>query len=229
MGRILVPFGIQGWIKLKTFTEDPDGLARHPQWWLRTKSGWRSAVQQDFRVRPAAVSAKLEGVDDRNAAELLRGLDAVQHDAEKAVSQDRGRPQDLVHRLLPLEPVDEENPAAMGGDDVQGDRPRNNPSLRFAAPPTRRTSKLSIIAAVGRRPSPYRLKTGIPCTGSVKSSDSIMLSCLSPRNPCWGPKAATNLISASAAAGTRNGLASSTAKSANLPTSMEPLCCSSKC
>ena len=77
MGRILGPFGIQGWIKLKTFTEDPDGLARHPQWWLRTESGWRSAVQQDFRVRPAAVSAKLEGVDDRNAAELLRGLDVA--------------------------------------------------------------------------------------------------------------------------------------------------------
>ncbi|NJD88271.1 MAG: ribosome maturation factor RimM [Betaproteobacteria bacterium] len=77
MGRILGPFGIQGWIKLKTFTEDPDGLARHPRWWLRTKSGWRSAVQQDFKVRPAAVSAKLEGVDDRDAAELLRGLDVA--------------------------------------------------------------------------------------------------------------------------------------------------------
>jgi 16S rRNA processing protein RimM len=77
MGRVLGPFGIQGWIKLKTFTEDPDGLARHPNWWLRTKSGWRSAVLQDFKVRPAAVSARLEGVDDRNAAEALRGFDVA--------------------------------------------------------------------------------------------------------------------------------------------------------
>jgi 16S rRNA processing protein RimM len=77
MGRVTAPFGIQGWIKLKTFTEAPDGLARHSLWWLRTKSGWRSAALADFRVRPAAVSAKLEGVDDRSAAELLRGCDVA--------------------------------------------------------------------------------------------------------------------------------------------------------
>jgi 16S rRNA processing protein RimM len=77
MGRILAPFGIQGWIKLKTFTEEPDGLARHPTWWLGTKAGWRSARPQDFQVRPAAVTAKLEGVEDRSAAELLRGCDVA--------------------------------------------------------------------------------------------------------------------------------------------------------
>lgn len=75
MGRILGPFGIQGWVKLRTFTESPDGLADHPSWWLRTKTGWQAAVLEDFKVRPAAVSAKLQGVDDRNAAELLQGLD----------------------------------------------------------------------------------------------------------------------------------------------------------
>ena len=77
MGRILGPFGIQGWIKLKTFTESPDGLAGHPSWWLRTRQGWRSAGLEEFRVRPAAVSAKLEGVDDRDAAEALRGMDVA--------------------------------------------------------------------------------------------------------------------------------------------------------
>jgi 16S rRNA processing protein RimM len=75
MGRILGPFGIQGWVKLRTFTESPDGLADHPSWWLRTKAGWKSAALEDFKVRPAAVSAKLQGVDDRNAAELLGGTD----------------------------------------------------------------------------------------------------------------------------------------------------------
>jgi 16S rRNA processing protein RimM len=75
MGRVLGPFGIQGWVRLKTFTESPDGLAQHPTWWLRTKSGWRAAVLEDFKVRPAAVSAKLAGADDRDAAEALRGQD----------------------------------------------------------------------------------------------------------------------------------------------------------
>jgi 16S rRNA processing protein RimM len=77
MGRILGPFGIQGWVKLRAFTETPDGLADHPSWWLRTKAGWKSAVLEDFKVRPAAVSAKLQGVDDRNAAEFLGGTDVA--------------------------------------------------------------------------------------------------------------------------------------------------------
>jgi 16S rRNA processing protein RimM len=77
MGRVLGPFGIQGWIKLRTYTETPDGLASHPAWWLRTKAGWQAAVLEEFKVRPAAVSAKLAGVDERNAAELLRGCDVA--------------------------------------------------------------------------------------------------------------------------------------------------------
>jgi 16S rRNA processing protein RimM len=77
MGQVLGPFGIQGWVRLKTFTESPDSLAGHPEWWLGTKAGWRSAILEGFKVRPAAVSAKLEGVDDRNAAELLRGLEVA--------------------------------------------------------------------------------------------------------------------------------------------------------
>jgi 16S rRNA processing protein RimM len=77
MGRILGPFGIQGWIKVRTFTESPDGLADHPAWWVRRKDGWYAMQMQDFKVRPAATSAKLEGCDDRNAAELLRGCDVA--------------------------------------------------------------------------------------------------------------------------------------------------------
>lgn len=77
MGRILAPFGIQGWVKVRTYTESPDGLARYPAWWLRTQSGWRSARLEDFKVRPAAVTAKLAGVDDRSGAECLRGQDVA--------------------------------------------------------------------------------------------------------------------------------------------------------
>ena len=77
MGRLMGAFGIQGWVKLRTFTETPDSLASHPVWWIRGKTGWQSARLQEFKVRPAAISAKLEGIDDRTAAELLRGCDVA--------------------------------------------------------------------------------------------------------------------------------------------------------
>lgn len=77
MGRLTGAFGIQGWAKLRTFTESPDGLAAHPQWWVRGKTGWQSMALQEFKVRPAAITAKLEGIEDRTAAELLRGCDVA--------------------------------------------------------------------------------------------------------------------------------------------------------
>src|SRR6187455_204278 len=40
----------------------------------------------------------------------------------------------------------------------------------------------------------------MPCTGSWKSGDSIMLSCLSPRRPCCGPNAAVSLTPAATSA-----------------------------
>ena len=77
MGRVAGAFGIHGWLKLKVFTERPEGLASHPRWWLQRPEGWRSAALEDLRVRPAGVSAKLAGVDDRTAADALRGSDVA--------------------------------------------------------------------------------------------------------------------------------------------------------
>jgi 16S rRNA processing protein RimM len=77
MGRVSAPFGIQGWIKLRTFTEAADGLADHSLWWMRTAGGWKSVVVEEFAARPAATVAKLQGVDDRDAALELRGLEVA--------------------------------------------------------------------------------------------------------------------------------------------------------
>jgi len=77
MGRISAPFGIQGWIKLKTFTEFADGLAGHDRWWIGSAQDWKPYVLEEFAARPAATVAKLQGVEDRNGAEALRGLEVA--------------------------------------------------------------------------------------------------------------------------------------------------------
>lgn len=75
MGRVSAPFGVQGWIKIRTFSESVDGLGEHALWWMRTPEGWKSVVVEEFAARPAATVAKLEGVDDRDAAQALRGAE----------------------------------------------------------------------------------------------------------------------------------------------------------
>lgn len=77
MGRIVAPFGIQGWLKLRTFTARPDGLDGFAEWVVRTPAGWRYLALEDFAVRPNGTAAKLAGCDDRDAAGRLRGADVA--------------------------------------------------------------------------------------------------------------------------------------------------------
>jgi 16S rRNA processing protein RimM len=82
MGRLSVPFGVHGWVKLRAYTELPGGLGQFPHWWLKTREGWRAFELEDFAVRPGAANAKLAGIDDREAAEALKGCEIAVPRAE---------------------------------------------------------------------------------------------------------------------------------------------------
>jgi 16S rRNA processing protein RimM len=73
MGRIIAALGIKGWVKVKAFTETADGLADYPVWWLEEKSGWTPVAVEDTALSNKGLGALLKGVNDRNAAERLRG------------------------------------------------------------------------------------------------------------------------------------------------------------
>jgi 16S rRNA processing protein RimM len=73
MGRVIAALGIKGWVKVKAFTEVADGLADYPVWWLEDKSGWTPVAVEDTALSNKGLGALLEGINDRNAAERLRG------------------------------------------------------------------------------------------------------------------------------------------------------------
>ena len=75
MGRVVGAVGIRGEVRVKTFTEDAEGLAAYERWVVRTKDGWREMPLEDFALRPNGTVAKLGGCDDRDAAQRLRGAD----------------------------------------------------------------------------------------------------------------------------------------------------------
>lgn len=77
MGRIVGPFGVAGWLKVKFFTEKADGLATFARWMVRGAGGWQEMRLEDFEVHSKGPVAKLAGCDDRDAAELLRGGDVA--------------------------------------------------------------------------------------------------------------------------------------------------------
>jgi 16S rRNA processing protein RimM len=77
MGRIVGPFGVAGWLKVKPFCEDPDTLGDFDRWMVGSAHGWTEMALEDFELHSKGPVAKLAGCDDRNGAEAMRNRDVA--------------------------------------------------------------------------------------------------------------------------------------------------------
>jgi 16S rRNA processing protein RimM len=75
MGRVVGPFGIRGWVRIKPFTEDPAGLDEYAQWIVRSPEGWIGMPLEEFELHAKGPVAKLAGCEDPEAVQRLRGAD----------------------------------------------------------------------------------------------------------------------------------------------------------
>ena len=79
LGRIVAPFGIQGWVKVHPFGDDPLAWRKMPQWWISPDDSedaahWRPLTLKGCRMQGKAFVAAFSEVADRTAAEALEGL-----------------------------------------------------------------------------------------------------------------------------------------------------------
>jgi 16S rRNA processing protein RimM len=73
VAQIGAPHGVRGEVRLKSFTADPDAVARYGP--LQAEDGRRSfEIEAMVRQDKDAMIVRLRGIDDRNAAEALRNL-----------------------------------------------------------------------------------------------------------------------------------------------------------
>ena len=73
LGVIGAPFGVRGWVKLRSFTDPPDRLLTHRTVQLGLSGAW-SAYRIEASGRSGGqLTAKLSGVSDRDQAAALRG------------------------------------------------------------------------------------------------------------------------------------------------------------
>jgi 16S rRNA processing protein RimM len=72
LGRIAGAHGIRGDVLIKTFTAAPENIGAYGP--LSDESGTRMFRLESARATPKGVVARLQGVDDRNGAEALRGV-----------------------------------------------------------------------------------------------------------------------------------------------------------
>jgi 16S rRNA processing protein RimM len=89
LGFVGAPFGVRGWIKLRSHTDPPERLLEHRS--LRIGQG---SVWQNYRIEASgrsggALTVKLAGIEDRNQAQALRGAQVCVPRSELPQRDDR--------------------------------------------------------------------------------------------------------------------------------------------
>lgn len=84
VGRVLDAWGVKGWVKVLPHSSEPQALLDALAWYLQAPEarhrpgfsafkGTVSVAIEQSKLHSDALVAKFEGLDDRNAAEALRG------------------------------------------------------------------------------------------------------------------------------------------------------------
>jgi 16S rRNA processing protein RimM len=73
MGRIVAPYGILGWVKVKPDTEQLDGLLAYKTWLIGKGTDWLEVKLEKAKVHNDVLHVKLSGVNDRDAAFTCKG------------------------------------------------------------------------------------------------------------------------------------------------------------
>jgi 16S rRNA processing protein RimM len=82
LGRISGVYGVRGWVRVFSHTDPRENILSYRPWFLRRDGSWESLEVAEGRRHGKGVVARLEGIDDREAARALLGL-------EIAVDRDR--------------------------------------------------------------------------------------------------------------------------------------------
>ena len=138
VGRISGVFGVKGWVKVYSYTDPRDNIVNYPRWYLKRGGQWQPVELEAGRKHGKAVVAKLEGVDDREAALALRDVDiAIDRAQLEKLGPEEYYWADLIGlRVVTLEGVElgrVERLMETGANDVlvvEGDRERLIPYIR---------------------------------------------------------------------------------------------------
>ena len=73
LGRIGAPYGVKGWVKVNTFTDESTGIFDYSPWLLGPAH--KQVTVDQWKSHNNGLVAKLSGVDNRDQAEMIKNLD----------------------------------------------------------------------------------------------------------------------------------------------------------
>jgi 16S rRNA processing protein RimM len=82
LGRVGAPFGVQGWLKVQSYTDPLEGIVGYRDWELYRGTSLGRRTVLDWKRAGSGVAVRLEGVDSREAAQALTGAEVRVERAE---------------------------------------------------------------------------------------------------------------------------------------------------
>ena len=73
MGRISAPFGLKGWVRVRSYSEQKDSLFQYPEWWLSAANGWDGIKIDEKALHGSTLMVRFAGIHDRDQADALKG------------------------------------------------------------------------------------------------------------------------------------------------------------
>ena len=75
LGKIGSAFGVQGWVRITSYTDPPDNILDYEAWYVQRAGQWQAIEVEDGRVTAKGVLVKLTGVDTPEEARLQTGME----------------------------------------------------------------------------------------------------------------------------------------------------------
>lgn len=75
LGKVGAPYGVKGWFKVTSYTEELDGIFDYSPWLLLQGGEVKEYAVEHWKHHNKSLVAKLKGVDDRDAAEAIKNLE----------------------------------------------------------------------------------------------------------------------------------------------------------
>jgi len=73
VGRVAGAWGIKGWVRVESFTEEPADILDYRPWLVEADGHWRAMRVAEYRAGRIPLVVRLEDVNDRDAARALTG------------------------------------------------------------------------------------------------------------------------------------------------------------
>ena len=108
MGRLARPYGVQGWIKVVSFTDPIENLLHHKTWSIQHHDEWKILSFSAGRIHGPFLVVKLEGLDNpKNAKQFTNDLIAVERSVLDSFEEDEYYWADLMGlRILTIRGVE---------------------------------------------------------------------------------------------------------------------------